>query len=112
MEGPSLLLGTLHHGSLPVSFAFGDRALAHLQVVILAKLRRGEGFGFHIPADATLGRGRLTLWTHPSTPLTFTIRNTAEVTINAAWVRALMEEANSNRGLSLLPESPADPSTS
>ena len=100
-------MGTLLYGSPPVPFLFDDRVLVHLQTVILAKLRRGEGFGFHLPVGAALGHGRRTLWMHPSTALAFALRGTVEVAPNPAWLRALMDEANSSRGLSVLPEPPA-----
>ena len=100
-------MGTLLYGSPPVPFQFDDRALVHLQAVILAKLRRGEGFCFQLPTGAALGHGRRTLWMHPSTALAFTLRGTAEVAPNPLWLRALMAEANSSRGLSVLPEPPA-----
>jgi len=48
-----------------------DRALAHLQVVITTKLRRGEGFLIQWDRPAENGSGRGGFWIHPNVDLTF-----------------------------------------
>ena len=50
---------------------FDDRVLAHLQLVIGAKLRRHESFYFSWRDDPAVGDGRSTLWLHPTIPLYF-----------------------------------------
>lgn len=48
---------------------FDDRLLAHLQVVIGMKLRRGESFYFSWRDDPKAGDGRSTIWIQDSVPL-------------------------------------------
>lgn len=48
-----------------------DRALTHLQLVITAKLRRGEPFSFTWKEDVSLGGGRTTVWIHAGSSLVF-----------------------------------------
>lgn len=97
-------MGALLYGTPATSHEIEDRALAHLQIVIINKFRRDEAFAFRIDASSAHGTGRRTLWLHPSIPVQFTFRGSRTPAVNPAWVRALMEEANSGRGLALLPE--------
>jgi hypothetical protein len=83
---------------------FDDRVLAHLQLVIGAKLRRGESFYFSWRDDPSIGNGRSTLWMHPRIPLVFKYAGGRQPSINRAWVDALMSTANSPGGLVLVPE--------
>lgn len=83
---------------------FDDRLLAHLQLVIGAKLRRGEAFYFSWNDDAAIGDGRSTLWMHPTTPLYFKFSGSRLPTINRQWVDELMLTANTPRGLQVIPE--------
>ncbi|WP_414171415.1 ATP-dependent DNA ligase [Clavibacter tessellarius] len=45
-----------------------DRALAHLQIVMLGKLRRKESFAFSWKYPAAEGDGRSTVWIAPESP--------------------------------------------
>jgi hypothetical protein len=83
---------------------FEDRTLAHLQLVIGAKLRRSEAFFFAWKDDAAAGDGRSTIWIHPTIPLAFKFYGGRAPAINRAWVEVLMLSANSAQGLQLLPE--------
>lgn len=83
---------------------FEDRALAHLQIVIGNKLRRGESFFFSWRISPSLGQGRTTVWLHPYVALTFTFHGSRHPAINRAWIEALATTANSQPGLYLLPE--------
>ena len=88
-----------------------DRALAHLKVVIATKLRRNESFTVswtHPEGDAY---GRSTIWLHPSIPLRFTFAEPETPELNVKWIQALMVEASSSGGISLVDEvvdGPAD----
>ncbi|HEV7624084.1 MAG TPA: ATP-dependent DNA ligase [Amnibacterium sp.] len=87
---------------------FDDRLLAHLQMVIATKLRRGESFAFSWRDDAAVGDGRTTIWLHPALPLVFKYFGGKQPAINRAWVEALLQTANSSAGLHIVPE-PPDP---
>jgi hypothetical protein len=83
---------------------FDDRVLAHLQVVIGAKLRRNESFYFSWRDDSAVGDGRSAVWLHPSIPVMFKFHGGRIPSINRAWVEDLMATANSSAGLRIVPE--------
>jgi len=83
---------------------FDDRLLAHLQMVITTKLRRGESFAFSWRDEAAVGDGRTTIWLHPALPLVFKYFGGKQPAINRAWVEALLQTANSSAGLHIVPE--------
>jgi hypothetical protein len=85
-----------------------DRALTHLQIVIVNKLRRGEPFALTWKDDASLGNGRTTVWVHPAASLVFKFSGSRQPDINPAWLEALARTANAQQGLYLVPE-PAAP---
>ncbi|CAL4858843.1 ATP-dependent DNA ligase [Microbacterium sp. MM2322] len=81
-----------------------DRALAHLQVVIGNKLRRGESFYFTWRDDASVGEGRRSIWIHPAADLDFTYFGSRTPTMNRAWLEKLAHAANSPGGLFVMSE--------
>lgn len=87
-----------------VAVDFDDRVLAHLQVVITAKIRRGESMLFSWRDSVDSGDGRTTIWLHPLADITFKYYGHRHPSINAAWVDALMLEANKPGGLQLVEE--------
>lgn len=87
-----------------------DRTLAHLQMTVGAKLRRGEAFFFTWKDDLSVGKGRTTVWMHAGASLVFTFHGSRTPQINRAWLEALMYTANSPTGLYVVPE-PAESST-
>ncbi|MEP6481033.1 MAG: ATP-dependent DNA ligase [Rhodoglobus sp.] len=105
-------MGTLTYDS-KLTASFDDRALAHLQIVIWAKLRRGEAFSFTWTEPTRNGYGRSSIWLSPNIPLTFDYFGGKTPLINKAWVNALSKSANSPGGLQVLgeptePDSPPD----
>jgi hypothetical protein len=96
-------MGTFNYDS-NLKVDFEDRVLAHLQIVIGAKLRRAESFYFSWRDDDAVGDGRTTVWIHPALPLTYKYFGSRMPRINPAWIHALTESANSNGGLQLIPE--------
>lgn len=87
-----------------------DRALTHLQLVMTAKLRRGEPFSFTWREDASVGGGRTTVWVHAGSAMVFKFYGSRQPAINRAWVDALAFTANAPSGLYLVPE-PVEGST-
>jgi len=96
---------------------FEDRLLAHLQAVMMAKVRRGESFTFSWKDDLSTGGGRTTVYIHPQVSLVFKYHGGRTPQLNPAWLHALTYAANSGRGLYVVPEpqgdsrsdAPADP---
>jgi hypothetical protein len=97
-------MGTLLYGAPPAAHVCDDRVLAHLQIVITNKFRRGEGFLLSLDSDPVAGVGRRALWLHPNIPLRFQFEQVRMPMVNPAWVQLLAAEANSGRGLRMLPE--------
>ncbi|PRA82240.1 ATP-dependent DNA ligase [Microbacterium sp. MYb66] len=81
-----------------------DRALTHLQLVMTAKLRRGEPFGFTWREDQSVGGGRTTVWIHAGSSLVFKYSGSRQPAINRDWIEALAFTASSPSGLYLVPE--------
>jgi hypothetical protein len=101
-------MGKLLYGLPPVEIDATDRELAHLRVVIITKLRRGEMFAFAVDGRVeSAGPGRRILWIHPSIPLQFQFDGTTEEKLNREWLEDLMSAANSGGNLRLTSE-PAD----
>ena len=103
-------MGTLTYDS-KLTATFDDRVLAHLQVVIWAKLRRGEQFSFTWTEPARNGFGRSSIWVSPNIPIAFEYFGSKSPLLNRHWVDVLAKSANSPGGLHLLPEPEADPAT-
>ncbi len=64
-------MGKFSCGTPSSSIEFDDRVLAHLKVVILAKVSRGESFTFSWEYSAAAGSGHSSIWIHPTIPLQF-----------------------------------------
>lgn len=84
---------------------FDDRALAHLQAVIVAKLRRGESFAFSWAEEQSTGGGRTVVWISDSSNISFRYHGSRVPPLNPEWLSALSVLANSPAGLRLVPES-------
>ncbi|MEA9985527.1 ATP-dependent DNA ligase [Subtercola vilae] len=97
-------MGKLIYGSPGTDIDFDDRVLAHLRVVIVTKLRRGESFTMQYASGLDSGAGHGSLWMHPSIPLQFRFYGSKEPSLNRAWIEALMLGASTTVGLQLLPE--------
>jgi len=78
---------------------FDDRLLAHLQVVIVQKLRADESFLMSWVNGVSAGSGRTSIWIHPHALLRFDFEGSRPVEINRDWLHTLQESANGSRGL-------------
>lgn len=97
-------VGKFIYGVTASSVEIEDRVLAHLRMVMMHKLRRGEPFMFDVEVPATDGSGRRSFWIHPGVPLQFHFFGSRMPSINRAWVDELLISANSVGGLTLHPE--------
>ncbi len=91
----------IYDGDVKVDFE--DRLLAHLQAVIMAKVRRGESFPFTWKDDISTGGGRTTVYIHPNVSLVFKYHGSRTPQLSPAWLHALTYNANSGRGLYVIP---------
>ena len=96
-------MGTFTYDS-GLAVHFDDRVLAHIQLVIGAKLRRSECFYFSWKSDMELGGGQTTVWIHPSVSLMYQYPGGKMPMIDRSWIEALSVSANSPGGLHLVPE--------
>lgn len=92
----------LYGGSQAVTIE--DRSLAHLQVVISTKLRRGESFTLSWRHTEREADGRSTIWLSPSIPLRFTFDTAEHIQLNRAWLEELAQSASSSSGITLTVE--------
>ena len=100
-------MGYLTYDGHTAEIRIDDRTLAHLQIVIINKIRRQESFAFSWKEAASAGDGRSTVWIFPTVSLRFKFEGSRPPAINQTWVSRLSQTANSSTGLQVLPE-PAD----
>ena len=93
-------MGSLHYGSPPASFELDDRTLAHVELVVLAKLRRNESFALTL--DDAKG-GRSTIWINASSTLRLQFAEPG-ADINREWLEELIDSANTTAGMKIVPE--------
>ncbi|MDF1480097.1 ATP-dependent DNA ligase [Leifsonia sp. H3M29-4] len=101
-------MGSLIYGSASIEVQFDDRVLAHLQVVMSAKLRRGESFFFSWFDTPAIGDGRSAVWIDSSIPLYFRYSGSRQPNLNKAWLEEMAISAGSNQGLVLTEEPNGD----
>ncbi|MGR0319341.1 DUF7882 family protein [Agromyces sp. ZXT2-3] len=92
-------MGSLVYDSR-LSVPLDDRTLAHLQVVVLGKLRRRESFAF----TATVDGREVGLWLGPSVALEFRYSERGRPAMNRAWLVLLADAASSRDGLVIVAE--------
>ncbi|MRX43127.1 DUF7882 family protein [Agromyces kandeliae] len=97
-------MGTLYYGNAGTPIGIEDRALAHLQVAVVTKLRRGESFTVSWQHPEEQPDGRSTLWLHPNIPLRFVFDDAEPPELSRSYLEELMRSANSTGGIQLVPE--------
>ena len=97
-------MGILYYGDARRPIRIEDRALAHVQAVTIAKLRRNEGFSLSWPKSQAEGSGRSTVWLHSSIPIEFEFEGSRHPTMNREWLNVMSGLASSTSGLILVPE--------
>ena len=100
-------MGSLTYDGLVVQI--DDRVLAHLQIVIVKKLRKGDGFVMSWKDAPSVGDGRSAIWLHPTIPIHFKFEGGRVPSINEAWLAELMASADGPRGLIVTQEEGAIP---
>lgn len=90
-------MGTMYYGSW--EFAFDDRLLAHLQVVIATKLRRHEAFFLNRRAAPEVGDGRHSVWIDNGIQLYCEFSGSRKPAINRSWLDQLITSAGGVGGM-------------
>lgn len=83
---------------------FDDRVLAHIEVVVISKLRRKECFALTWREPAENGSGRSTLWIGDAIPLQFRFDGSRSPSLDREWVERMAASAASGTGLVVLDE--------
>jgi hypothetical protein len=83
-------------------FVVEDRALVHLRLIHMTKMRRGEGFALQLPDPNLVGTR--SLWLGPSVAVAFRFVGHEQHPINGRWIDEMMHDANGPNGLTLGPE--------
>lgn len=78
---------------------FDDRVLAHLEGVIVNKLRRKESFAMSWREAPEGGDGRSTIWLDVALPLRFRYDGSRSPQISREWIERLATSAPSATGL-------------
>ncbi|GAA0433496.1 ATP-dependent DNA ligase [Leifsonia naganoensis] len=78
---------------------FDDRTLAHLHLVVINKLRKGQSFAMSWRDTPQDGGGRTSVWVHPNSRVRFHFIGSRAVALNRQWLAQLAESADSSRGL-------------
>lgn len=99
-------MGRMFYGMTEQAIEMEDRLLAHVQSVVLTKLRRGESFSISWKHDGEPVRE--TIWVHSSIPLRIVLDDADAGSIDRDILVRLVEAANSNRGMDLSSEALAD----
>lgn len=103
--GPSVSsVGTIYYGGSDTPIHIEDRALAHLKVVIVTKLRRSETFTLTWQHPEDEPRGRSTIWLHPSIPLRFVFDDPEPAELSREWISDLANSVSSTGGIMLVAE--------
>jgi hypothetical protein len=97
-------MGKLLYGHSPMQIDFDDRTLAHVQLVVGTKLRRGEKFFFSWHDSLAVGSGRSSIWLEPSIPLYFKFASSKPIALNREWIDMLILSSHSSGGLQFLAE--------
>lgn len=78
---------------------FEDRLLAHLQIIVIQKVMRGETFLMSWKDSIGSGDGRTAIWISPHTALTFKFVGSRVPEISKEWLLTLGKSAESTTGL-------------
>jgi len=95
-------VGKFIYGTAANSVEIDDRALAHLRIVVMNKLRRSESFMFDVVMSD--GSGRRSFWLNPGVAIHFQFFGSRPPRINRAWVEDMMAAASGPNGLVITPE--------
>jgi hypothetical protein len=95
-------MGKLIYG--PVTYILEDRVLAHLQIVVGIKLRRGENFFVSWQSSSAAGSGRQSVWIDNGMHLCFHYDGTRIPAVNREWAEAMAASAATSYGLQLTDE--------
>jgi hypothetical protein len=92
-------MGNLVYGDAQFDIELDDTLLAHLQIVIGAKLRRNEAFYFSWTVESETGPRKNTIWLEHSIPLRYHYLDDSTHEIDRGLLERLAAAANTSNGL-------------
>jgi hypothetical protein len=92
-------MGSFHYDRC-AAIEIDDRTLAHLQAVILDKLRRNESFAFDVSDE----KRWVSCWLNQRTALEFRYTGNRRAALNHEWLELLADEVGMHGVLRLVPE--------
>lgn len=95
-------MGRLVYGTQ--EYRLEDRLLAHLQLVVGTKLRRGENFFVSWRNPQSGAGGRQSIWIDNGVHLAFEYDGSRIPAVNRGWVETMADSAHTNFGLQLTDE--------
>ncbi|WP_396655577.1 hypothetical protein [Microbacterium sp.] len=95
----------LYYGADNAPIEIPEALLAHIKVVVTAKLRRRESFLMSWRHED--GTGRSSIWLQPAIPLRFVFENPEPAELDRELLTSLAESAHSNGGLTFTLPSPS-----
>lgn len=95
-------MGTFRYDGMVVEF--DDRLLTHLQIVIVQKLRREEGFVLSWLDAVSAGDGRSSIWLDRSIPLYFKFAGSRVPSISNEWLDLLGGSSAGSSGMIVVDE--------
>lgn len=101
-------MGQLFYSGSTIAVIVEDRVLAHLQVVVNAKLKRNSSFMLTLRDTSQYSDSSAAMWISRGIPLYFSFDSARGVEISEQWVRQLLLAADSTGGLHLGAEPPSD----
>lgn len=88
-------MGALVYGAAAERFEIDDEKLAHVEAVVVAKLRRREDFTITV----LTAESRQVLWMHEACTLRFEYDTPPGVELDRAWLDATMKQLNKSSTL-------------
>jgi hypothetical protein len=94
-------VGRLAYGAIPRTISIDDRLLAHIEVVVLSRLRRNNAFALRWTEAGGEQPGRRTIWIHQGTDLCFEYDAAEQGELDRELLDQLAKAADSNGGINL-----------
>jgi hypothetical protein len=96
------MMGKLTYGALQREIVMGDVLLAHVEVVVLSRLRRNNAFALRW-TETVEGRSdvRRTIWIHQGADLYFEYDTAEQGELDRDMLDRLAKAADSNTGINL-----------
>jgi hypothetical protein len=104
-------MGRLVYGATQRTIVMDDRLLAHIEVVVLSRLRRNNAFALRWAEVDGERPGRRTIWIHQDTDLCFEYDTAEQDELDRDLLDQLAKAADSNTGMNLRTEAREAPPT-